>query len=98
MSEALERVIAEQQERIDRMEKMLKSMDRNSEYRRRKGEIFAAAVVNYQARALRAVITDPETREKWTGTNQWLRQEIKDFGFCVDCGCLDYCQCDLLDD
>jgi hypothetical protein len=98
MSEALERVIAEQQERIDRMEKILKSMDRNSEYRRKKGEIFATAVVNYQARALRTIITDPETREKWTATNQWLRQEIKDFGFCVNCNCLDYCQCDILDE
>lgn len=98
MSEALERVIAEQQERIDRMEKTVKLMDLSFKDRHRKGEIFAGAVVAYQARALRWIITDPETREKWTATNQWLRQEIKDFGFCVDCGCLDYCQCDLLNE
>ena len=98
MSEALERVIAEQQERIDRLEKTVKLMDLSFKDRHRKGEIFATAVVNFQARALRTIITDPETREKWTATNQWLRQEIKDFGFCVNCNCLDYCQCDILDE
>ena len=98
MSEALERVIAEQQQRIDRMEKMLKSMDLCAQDQRRKGEIFATAVVNYQARALRWLPVTSEKKEDWMKTNQWLREEIKDFGFCVDCGCLDYCQCDILNE
>jgi hypothetical protein len=91
---SLERVIAEQQERIDRLEKLLKVTELHSKDQHRKSEIFATAVVNYQARALRWMIVNPETKEKWIATNQWLREELKTFGFCADCGCLDYCQCD----
>ncbi len=97
MSEALERVIAEQQARIDRLEKQLKATDLNIMDRHRKGEIFATAVVNYQASALRWMPATQEMKEKWLAANKHLRQEMKDFGFCVDCGCLDYCQCGQCD-
>jgi hypothetical protein len=100
MSEALERVIAEQQKRIDSLEKQLKATDLNIRDRHMKGEIFATAVVNYQSNAynaLRWMIGTSETEEKWLAANQRLRQEMKDFGFCVDCGCLDYCQCGQCD-
>lgn len=94
MSEALERVIAEQQERIDRLEKNLKIADQCAMDNHKKAEVFAIAVVNYQARALRWLPVHAEKKEDWMKTNSWLREEMKTFGFCVNCSCLDYCQCD----
>lgn len=94
MSEALERVIAEQQKRIDSLEAQLKSSDNGFKYRHIKAEEFGREVANYQAHVLRTVITTPENRELWMKRNTDLRQAIKSFGYCVDCGCMDYCQCD----
>lgn len=97
MSEALERVIAEQQKKIDSLEAQLKACDKAIKYRHIKGEDFGREVVNFQAHVLRVVITTPENREHWMKRHNDLRLAIKEFGFCPDCGCLDYCQCDAFD-
>ena len=90
--------IEELQKKIDQQAWIIKALDRAARNRHLKGEIFATAVSHYQAAAMRMLLTTPENRSQWITENTELRVALVEFGYCLECGCLDFCSCELDED
>ena len=98
MSEDTAITIEALQKKLDQQECTIKVIHRMVKNQRLKSEIFTAAVLHYQAEAMRMLLTTPENRSHWITEQTELRAAITDFGYCMMCGRVDICNCEPEDD
>lgn len=93
MSDALERVIQEQQLKIDILEAKLKAADGFAVARHKDETALCGAVASYHRGVCDMAVEIPD-KQRWTDLNYELMSALRNFGYCLGCGCVGFCQCD----
>ena len=93
---SLERVIEDQQKRIDSLEKQLKATEKGSAHAFEQSRDFSTKVYQFQSMVDRVIkldaLTDDE-RKQWQMYRNEFRLALREWGFCEYCGEFGYCSC-----